>query len=253
MIIDLKSDSHIHTSLCGHAYGTMDEFVRAGIDAGLNEMFFLEHLEMGINYFEKTWLTEEEFDVYFREGKLLQKKYGAQIRIGLGVEVGYNPAEKKAILDFLSVRDFDRVAVSYHFMEVNGRHLNLVSRKKTNVEGLGSLGVSAVLSSYYDTLLEAIEIIPADMVCHLDAVMRYHPEVKHEPGHHQQINRILDRMAEKGIGLEVNFSGSRMRGVPFPEADIIKRADGRGIQLIAGSDAHIPEHVGMFEGFEKIL
>ena len=44
-----------------------------------------------------------------------------------------------------------------------------------------------------------------------------------------------------------------MRGVPFPEPDIINRAIERGIRLLAGSDAHVPEHVGRFEGYEKIL
>ncbi|MBU0481177.1 MAG: histidinol-phosphatase HisJ family protein [Proteobacteria bacterium] len=249
MIINLKSDSHIHTSLCGHAFGTMEEFVRAGIAAGLTEMFFLEHLEIGINYFEKTWLSEEDFDEYFREGRRLREKFADRIRIGLGVEVGYNPDEKQAILNVLAARNFDRVAVSYHFMKAGDRHLNLVSRKHDNIEGLGRLGVAKVLTAYFETLQEAIGTVPAEMVCHLDAAMRYHPEIKLEASHHRQIEKILDLMAKKGVALEVNFSGCRMRGVVFPEPEIIRKAVKKGITLLAGSDAHVPEHVGQFIGF----
>lgn len=244
--IDLKSDGHIHTSLCHHASGRMEDYVVAAIDRGMEKIFFLEHLEVGISYFECTWLSQKDFDSYFIEGLRLRQKYGDHLSIGLGVEVGYNPERSQEIIERLAERVWDRVALSYHFMKVGDQHYNLVSRKSHNIEALGCLGVAKVVSTYFDTVLEAVETVPAEVVCHLDAVMRYHPEVRLDKSHYRQIDLILAAMAERGMALEVNASGCRMRGEPFPVRDIVAEAMRRNIPLVAGSDAHRPEDVGDF-------
>ena len=46
-LIDLRTDGHVHTSLCNHASGTMEEYVKAAIGKGLEAIVFLEHLETG--------------------------------------------------------------------------------------------------------------------------------------------------------------------------------------------------------------
>ncbi len=245
--IDLKTDGHVHTHLCHHASGSMEDYVLAAINRGLERLFFLEHLEVGINYFECTWLGRQDFDNYFQEGLRLREKYGDRLFVGLGVEVGYNPERCQEILERLAERTWDRVAVSYHFMRVGGQHYNLVSRKSRNLEALGGLGVAKVVSAYFDTVLEAVKTVPAEVVCHLDAVLRYHPDIHFNQSHYRQIELILAAMAERGMALEVNASGGRMRGEPFPARDIVRKAQQLKIPLAAGSDAHRPEDVGRFE------
>ena len=251
--IDLKTDGHVHTSLCHHASGSMEDYVLAAIDRGLERLFFLEHLEVGINYFECTWLTRADFDRYFSEGKRLRAKYGERLFIGLGVEVGYNPECSTEILARLAERTWDRIAVSYHFMRVGDHHYNLVSRKSRNLEALGRLGVAKVVSAYFETVLEAVKIVPAEVVCHLDAVLRYHPHIHFDQSHQRQIELILAAMAERGMSLEVNASGCRMRGEPFPAWDIVRQAVRRNIPLVAGSDAHRPENVARFAALAETL
>ena len=120
MKIDTSTDGHIHTRLCHHASGEMEEYVQAAVERGLKKLVFLEHLEVGINYFEATWLTEDDFKIYFQEGKRLQEKYHDSIAIGLGVEVGYNPKRVKDIISFLDQYKWDRIGVSYHYFEIGG-------------------------------------------------------------------------------------------------------------------------------------
>ena len=245
--IDLKTDGHVHTSLCHHASGSMEDYVLAAIDRGLERLLFLEHLEVGIDYFECTWLTQHDFDRYFTEGQRLQAKYGERLVIGLGVEVGYNPDRSEEILERLAERHWDRIAVSYHFMRIDNQHYNLVSRKLRNLEAFGKSGVSRVISTYFDTVLEAVETVPAEVVCHLDAVLRYHPDLHLEQNHYRQIDSILTAMAARDMALEVNTSGFRLRGEPFPTWNIVQQAIEMNIPLVAGSDAHRPEDVGRFE------
>ena len=58
--------------------GEMEEYVVAAIAKGLEELVFLEHLECGIRYREATWLSEEDFAAYHREGQRLQQVYARQ-------------------------------------------------------------------------------------------------------------------------------------------------------------------------------
>ena len=39
-------DCHVHTERCGHAVGTAEEYVRAGVARGLSGMAFTEHLPL---------------------------------------------------------------------------------------------------------------------------------------------------------------------------------------------------------------
>lgn len=250
MLINPKSDGHVHTRLCHHATGEMEEYVVAAIDKGLEELIFLEHLECGIRYREATWLTEEDFAVYHGEGQRLQQVYGDRLRIGIGVEVGYNPKQVPAILAFLQRYTWDRIGISFHYYEIDGHHYNVVSRRKGNLEPLGKQGVERVIFDYFATLLEAVEVLPGTVLCHLDAVLRHHPEVHFSEAHRHQITEIFQAMLGKGMALEVNTSGFSHRGEQYPVRSLIDEAVALGVPLVAGSDAHRPSEVGRF--FERL-
>ena len=125
-IIDTSIDGHVHTKLCHHASGEMEEYILAAVNIGLHKLIFLEHLEVGINYFESTWLTENDFHYYHEEGKRLQDKYRDTIEIGLGIEVGYNPNFLDEITRRIDLHTWDRIGISYHFLGTESRHLNMV-------------------------------------------------------------------------------------------------------------------------------
>jgi len=245
-MIDTTVDNHVHTKLCHHAQGEMEEYVLAAIRKGLRKLIFLEHLEVGIDYFESTWLTEDDFDYYHAEGKRLQDKYKDALAIGLGVEVGYNPRSLEELRRRLALHDWDRIGVSYHFLETDTGHLNMVSRKQVNIDRLVQEGIDEVVHRYYSDLLEAVEQLPGQVLCHIDAVLRHHPDVKFTPAHHARIDRLLDAVARKNMAIEVNTSGYRAKDEPFPSLAILKKALDRNIPLVAGSDAHRPEDVGRY-------
>jgi len=249
-LIDTTEDGHVHTKLCHHARGEMEEYVLAAIQKGLRKIIFLEHLEVGINYFESTWLTEDDFDFYHAEGKRLQKKYLDRIAIGLGVEVGYNPRFLEETLRQLALHSWDRIGISYHFLETDSGYLNMVSRRQINIERLDQLGVDEVVSRYYTVLLEAVAKLPGQVLCHTDAVLRHHPNVVITLEHNGLIDELLDAVAREKMFLEVNTSGYGTKNEPYPCPAILLKAIQRNIPLVAGSDAHRPEDVGRY--FEKL-
>lgn len=248
-LIDPHFDGHMHTRYCHHATGAMEEYVLSAINKGLKHIVFLEHMEAtGVNYFETTWLTEQDFDDYFEEGKKLQEEYGNQLTIGLGVEVGYSTTQYQQLLDRLGKRRWDQVGISYHFMPVSHQpfDLNLVSRQERNIQAIRETGCEGVLDRYFHTLIQAVWGLPGTVLCHLDAALRFQPELQLTTGHWQQIEELLDAVKARDMALEINTSGFAIRDTPFPAPAIIQMARARGIHLVAGSDAHRPEDVGRY-------
>ena len=249
--INYLSDGHVHTKLCHHAFGEMEEYVHAAIGQGLTHLVFLEHFEIGVSYFEVTWLTQEDFAYYRREGQRLQVKYRSKIAIELGVEVGFNPEYIACTNTFIKENDWARVGLSYHFMPVVGEHhINMLSRQHANLERIERYGHLKMLDEYYAGLLKAVQTINADVVCHLDAGLRNSKNVVYEDRHWQQIAKILDVILERKMALEINTSGFALRGEPFPRQQILKMAQDRNLPIVLGSDAHKPEQVG--RGFELV-
>lgn len=245
---DLTSDTHVHTRLCNHARGDMEDYVRAALKRNLTRLTFLEHLETAISYPQRTWLRDQDFNSYFAEGYRLQDKYGGQLTIELGVEAGYNPEAVDLMQAQLARWPFERIGLSYHFYRVDSRHYNMVSRRPENLTVLGRIGIEQVISDYLSDLIRAVQEVECDVLCHLDAVMRHHPGYRLLPSHHRQIDTLLDLMAVRDMSLEINTSGFAIRDIPYPAPDIIARARDRAIPLAAGSDAHHPEQVGRHFG-----
>jgi histidinol-phosphatase (PHP family) len=241
--IDLSTDGHVHTSRCGHAVGGMEEYIQAALAVGLKKIVFLEHLEAGISYFERTWLTREDFREYRLEGEELRRRYAGRIEVGIGVEVGYNPECVGEIRTFLEQHEWDRIGLSYHFFRAGNRHINLVSRKQENIAAVDEIGLAKVVEGYYQGLIQAMDEIRANVVCHLDAGLRYHPELA-SVDQTPYLNEALRKMAATGLALEVNTSGYRIRDMVFPEPWVLSRARELGIPLWPGSDAHRPADVG---------
>lgn len=242
--IDLKEDNHVHTRLCNHASGSMEEYVRAAIKKRLRSLTFLEHLEVGIHYFERTWLTEEDFTSYFQEGERLKNKYQGRIRIQLGVEAGYNPMAVNLLKSRLAEYPWDKIGLSYHFLYDGNRYLNMVSRRQENIDALIAFGPDRVVTHYFNGLIHAVQELDCQVLCHLDAVLRHYPNLQFQAFHWSQVNTLLQLMREKGLMLELNTSGFTLRNTPYPCHRIVQKAMNLGIPLTAGSDAHRPEQVG---------
>ncbi len=228
--------------------GTMEDYVLAAINRGLRQLVFLEHMESGIEYFDTTWLSESDFDDFFKEGERLREKYHNALEICLVLELGFNPSHRDELIERVAKRTWDQIGISYHYSRHPDfpYHLNLVSRKKWNIEAITQAGCDRLLHQYFDTLTEAVDCLPGTFLCHLDAGLRYLPDLRFSQDHIDKIAALLDAVQAKSMGLEINTSGIDLRGEPFPAAPFVKMAMDREIHLLASSDAHRPEDVGRY-------
>ena len=252
MLIDPFTDGHVHTVYCHHAVGDMEDYVVAAIGKGLTKIVFLEHMEEGIDSSRVTWLTEDDFELYFAEGLRLKSKYADQLSIGLGVEVGFNPAQIDALLDRLSRRKWDSIGISMHFFKIDDSeaHINLVSKREPRLTSLSLKEAEAIEREYYRYLLQAVELLPGTVLCHIDGVFRHYLLRQKLEQPWELIDTLLEKVADKKIALEVNTSGLAIRNEIFPCERILRKALSLQISLVAGSDAHRPEDIG--NGFENL-
>lgn len=243
-LIDTTVDGHVHTRLCHHAVGEMEDYVETAMQRGLATLIFLEHLETDIRYEPCSWLNDDDFAYYFEEGERLKRCYRGRIDVQLGMEVGVNTSALPTIRQRLRQYPVERVGLSCHFYNHEGTHLNLLSRRRQSLDLLAAIGAETVIASYFDALIEAVALLDCDVLCHLDAVLRHLPGIRFNAHHRRQILELLDAMQARGVALEVNTSGFDYRGSAFPAPWIVTEAVQRGIPLRAGSDAHQPSEVG---------
>lgn len=250
--VDIKSDYHVHTRYCRHAVGEMEEYVQAAVGAGLEKIVFLEHMEEGISWKKRTWLSERDFDSYFSQGRKLQHTWQNEIEIGLGVECGFNNTCIDKLKRRLNRRTFNAIGISCHFLFIPGNkeYLNLFSRDAKDLELATRIGPEKLFTEYFNNLLEAVRVLDGTFLCHLDGALRHLPENYLDDSHYRQIDHILQLIAEKEMALEVNCSGLRIRGEQFPANKILNMARSYNIRLQLGSDAHRPQDVGA--GFARI-
>ncbi|HHD56904.1 MAG TPA: histidinol-phosphatase HisJ family protein [Desulfobulbaceae bacterium] len=244
--VDLTADGHVHTRLCGHADGAMKDYVEASLRAGLRKITFLEHLEVNIDNRRKSWLSTDDFAEYFRRGRRLQKEYRGRIDIRLGVEAGYNPQAIESLQQSLARYPWDTIGLSYHFYSLAGLHYNMAGRNRDHIAALKAQGRTRVAEDYFKGLIQALENISCDTICHLDAVMRHDPTFTFTGSHLLLIDTLLESMQAKGVALEINTAGFTIRDHPHPCPQITQKAILLSIPLVVGSDAHHPTQVGRF-------
>lgn len=242
-------DNHVHTRLCGHATGEMEEYVLAAIGKGLHKIIFLEHMEEGIRYIHgKTWLSEDDFDGYFAEGQRLRSIYQGEIKIGLGVECGCNPEFYDLLKTRLEKRCWDQVGISCHFLKFDGmaHHLNMFSNRQENILLARQIGADKILDRYFSLLTEAIQRLPGTMLCHLDGALRFLPETSLTDSHYLLIDKLLQTVKDSGMVIEINTSGFAIRQEQFPNRRILAMAQAYDIPFVFSSDAHKPNDVGRY-------
>lgn len=245
----LRRDVHVHTTYCRHAVGSMEDYVLAALDAGFEELGFLEHAEAGIHYPQRTWLTAEELDQYWEEGQALARLYEGQIRVGLGLELGLNPGHEDELLALAGRHPWTRVGLSCHFHRdgEDTRHLNLMTtHNPDNVRRLRELDARSVALACFDTLRKGLPVIRPDMLCHLDAIRRTIPEALELEGVREAACAVLDEVARLGVVLEVNTAGYVYSGTSYPDPALLREALRRGIRLAFSSDSHEPSTVGRY-------
>ncbi len=232
----MTSDYHIHTSLCKHASGAMEEYVQQAVKIGLDEIAFTDHIPLPNGFDVAHRMLPEEMDAYLKEIEHLQKAY-PQIKILGGIEADFYDGFETYLCEFLDQYKFDLVILSVHF--INGWPkgnwaFSYSFSDKTQTE---------IYNDYLSALLRGVQTGLFNIIGHLDLVKSAAQPLLQENS--ALIKQILTEAKKQNMAIEINTSGLRREiAEPYPAFSFLPLIAEAGLPLTLGSDAHEPKHVG---------
>jgi len=237
-IIDLQMiDYHMHTTLCKHARGTVEEYVQSAIRQGISEIAFTDHIPLPDEFDQTHRMEPRELDTYVRWIEEMRDAY-REIKIRLGIEADYFKGFEDFTGKLLQRYDFDVVIMSVHFL----RHwpegnwvFDYAFPGKSGAE---------IYSDYIDTLIEGVNSGLFDILGHADLIKKGGDSlVKTIPG---DLSRLLAAVHQAGMAVEINTSGFRKTAAEsYPGLDWLPLLKMHDVAVTTGSDAHAPEQVGL--------
>ena len=229
-------DYHVHTGLCNHATGTMEQYVRAAVAKGLTTICFLDHLtlqEAG----RTNAMFPREVPMYVNAARRLARQYRERISVRVGLEIDFSPRHVDRCRKIVNTFDLDVVGSSIHFLDGE----DVVTRR--SAWGRGEIRAEEVYPKYLGVLESMLDYDYFDVVCHLDLPKKYNK--RPSPSAVQGFLGLLEKIREKDLAVELNTSGLHYPvKEAFPSPDLLGRCAQLQIPVVTGSDAHMPETVG---------
>lgn len=234
-------DYHIHTARCGHATGSMQEYVERALALGLNEIGFSDHLHL---YFlpEKKRdpslaMAEEELPEYVASVLELRDRF-PQIPVRLGVEADFFPAHEEVLHRILEQYPWDYVYGSIHFIGDWGFD------DPKYIHRYADWNIDQLYRHYFDLIKSAAATGLFDILGHLDVVKKFGHRPKGDPG--QLYAEVAAALRHAGVCIEVSTAGLRKPvGEIYPGSQLLAECAQHGVPATLGSDAHQPSEVGI--------
>ena len=172
------------------------------------------------------------------EEVLRLNKDGKRILLGIEISEGFwYPDVSKQAIEML---DYDVIIGSVHLV----RYKDLsYAYSKIDFSILSVDTVAEYVDAYFDDVLTMIDTVDFDVLAHLTNPLKYiSGKYKIEldlTRYEVKIDKILQRIVEKGIALELNTSGE-FPDIFIPSLSILKSYYDMGGRLLTlGSDAHV--------------
>jgi histidinol-phosphatase (PHP family) len=234
-------DYHIHTSLCKHAEGEMEQYVEAAISRGITELCFTDHIPFPDNFDLEHRMATKEMDIYLENIERCKAQFPG-INILTGIEADYLEGYEKYLEEFLARYSFDMVIMSVHFIKKWGDKGWVFSYEYTDKT------VKQQYSDYFDCVLKGVQTGLFDVMGHFDIIKRLKNPVLDT--NREQVEQALDAINAAGMSLELNTSGWRkFIEETYPAPEILDIVVDKEIPIVLSSDAHKPEQVGFcFKG-----
>jgi histidinol-phosphatase (PHP family) len=225
-------ESHMHTPLCRHAVGEVEEYAAVAGQRGLSGIIVTCHNPLPDGYAQEARMYLEQFPEYLACVERARSAWAGRVDVRLGLECDYVPGFEAFLERQAASAPFDYLlgSVHPHVREYRAAH---------------DRGDPAEFHrAYFDHLAMAAETGLFDCLSHGDIVKNVHPEGWDPQRIWPEICRALDRIARAGVAMELNTSGlTKDIQEMNPGPMILREMQRREIPVVVGSDAHDPRHV----------
>lgn len=237
-------DYHMHSLVSMDSSMDMLDACKQAISQGMAGICFTEHHDYFSDHVARNENGHVEIDTPFYDEQIQQARarYGQELAICQGVELGLQACNEKEVRAFLGEHTFDYIIGSIHTVDRKEISTGAFYADKTKEEAY-----RAYFQAVYDMVIRQPVF---HCLGHLDLVRRYRGYGDNTIDYEKfgdMIDEILQALIQQGKGLEVNTAGLRYGvGSMHPDITILKRYRDLGGHIITcGSDAHRAEHVAM--------
>lgn len=245
-------DYHSHHYRCGHAVGTMREYIEQAIALGMRSFGVSDHGPAywfdSVNHaLPGTQMAISELPAYAEEAHQLKAEYAGKIDVRVGVEADFIEGKEELLSALLASQSFDYVLGSVHY--AHGMRSVFDRRRWTDERP------ETVWRDYYRQVILAAQTGLFDILSHLTVVEAYSPPLPDKLAA-ELYPPVADAVAESGCLVEINTSGYRKMGgtEPFPNRRMLRLLIERGVRITFGADSHRPGEVGyMQEEVDSLL
>lgn len=230
-------DYHIHTSMCGHASGTMEELAEAAVSRGLSEIGIADHAPLLHMENRTLSMGREELPLYVERVLELKERFRDRLTIRLGIEADYYPATTGELGRLLKAHPFDYVIGSVHILD------DWIFDSPLEVERYNNADMDKLFVGCVEVQQEMMATGLFDIVGHPDLAKKFgrRAGIDLTPYYRELLRTI--KLA--GACFEINTAGLRWPAQEvYPEFDFIRLGRKLEVPVTIGSDAHCPEDVG---------
>ena len=230
-------DYHIHTRLCKHAVGEIEEYIVSALKKGIKEIAFTDHIPLPDNFDIEHRMSPGEIDIYLNRIESVKTQY-PELTILTGIEADYYEGIEKYLDNFLNSFDFDLVIMSVHFLSQWGDGNWVFSCN------FPDKSEREIYEDYFAAQILGVETGLFDIIGHIDLIKQPGKSLLAEAGSYAI--ELLLAIKKAGMVIEINSSGFRKNvNEPFPGFDWIGSIKKHQIGITTGSDAHTPDQVGL--------
>ena len=226
----------MHTQLCGHASGSVEDFVESAFAKGIREIGFSDHAPMPEDLRQGLSMAACDAEEYINSIEECRKKFADKIIIRLGFEVDYPRFESFESKYFTDPR-IDYFIGSCHYVD------GWAFDHPRNIDDYKDRDIDELYARYY-AQLESLAVSGLfDVIGHFDLVKKF--GYRSGKDHRAAIERVARVASKKNLAVEMNTNGfNHPVNEMYPSDQIIEILFNFNVPVTLGSDAHTSDKVG---------
>ena len=237
-------DYHIHSQILQQEE-LFSVFAETAVKNGIQEICVTDHMPL-TGRRDSDRIPQGKVAEYCEKVRKLAESWRGRLSVKAGIEIDYHPSVTEEIDAVLKEGDFDFVLGSSHLHAIPSAEIfRRVRTRREYAAAMLENTIAAAVSGYFDAIAHVdmyrwIFSLPSRFPLEDDGFC--------EEEFSGQFDRMLDAVKAAGLRLELNPHFAAATGNTddiYPSYCITSLALEKGIPFSFGSDAHVPEQVGI--------
>lgn len=238
---------HSHTQFCD-GRGTMDQFARAAVAAGILHYGFTPHSPVPFD--TPCNMKADDVPAYLAEVERIRKKYDT-VQFYAGMEIDYLGPDWGPAHPYFAGLNLDYSIGSVHFLPAKSdpsRFIDVDGRPERFVQYMHEYfddDIEYVVEEFYRRSSAMVRAGGFDILGHLDKIganaSHYLPGIERRRWYRDCLDALVDDVIASGVCVEINTKSLAQTGRIFPRETVVARLYRAHVPLLVNSDTHYPD------------